>query len=452
LVRPRRRNVLPAHLTAGWIAILLIGHAIYGLLLARAPLVATAHAALTLVLGIWIALTSSMRRVAYICAYIAGCEILWRMARALIPWEFGKYAICLLVLLTFARMARLRWDWPAITYFLLMIPSTIIAFSEHPFPFARQQVSFNLSGPLTLALTSWFFALWRPTRDEIVRIFIALCAPIMSLGAIAATHTASLEDLNFTDASNFQTSAGYGPNQVSTALGLGALLAVVSIALLERGVRERLMFAAIALFLSVESALTFSRGGLFSALGAFIIAAPFLARGTRNRVALLIGAAATVATLNFVVLPQLDSFTQGALSERFHDTDPTGRDELIRTELETFEQHPIFGIGPAAMDEFGSGTVSVHTEFTRLPAQHGIFGILALFMMLVLAASDFARQPSTAAKAICVVLIAWSLLTMGHAAMRLAIVPFIYGLGAASFRIELPALRRGRDDPAAAGA
>jgi hypothetical protein len=54
-------------------------------------------------------------------------------------------------------------------------------------------------------------------------------------------------------------------------------------------------------------------------------------------------------------------------------------------------------------------------------------------MMAVLAWRDFARQRSVPARAICVALIAWSLLTMGHAAMRLALPPFAFGLAAAIF-------------------
>ncbi len=364
---PRRpRSILPLEMTAGWVGIIVFLHALYGLMIARSSAIATAHALLTLALAIWIALTSTMRRVAFVCAYIAGSEILWRLGKASLPWEFGKYAICLVIFLTFLRTKRLKWDWPVIAYFALLIPSTIISFSEQPFDFARKQVSFNLSGPLTLSLATWFFSAWHPSREDIQRIFVALLAPIASLAAIAVTHTASLEDLSFTDASNSQTSAGYGPNQVSTMLGLGALLTVLLILLLDRGVRERILYAGLGVLFAVESALTFSRGGLFSAFGALLFAAPFVVSGARSRVALLVGAAVLVGTVEIVILPRLDSFTQGALSERFHDTNPTGRDVLIRTELETFAQNPIFGTGPAALDDYGDIASSVHTEFTQI--------------------------------------------------------------------------------------
>jgi hypothetical protein len=270
-------------------------------------------------------------------------------------------------------------------------------------------------------------------RGDLQRVVIALLAPLAGLAAVTLTHAARVEDITFSDASNFQTSAGYGPNQVSTALGLGALLAILLVLLIDRGIRERLLFLGVGGLLAVESALTFSRGGLFSAFGALLIAAPFVMRGARNRIAVLCGAVILVVVLDVAVLPRLDALTSGALSTRFQDTDPTGRDVLIRSELNTFVQNPLFGVGPASLDELGFVSTSTHTEFTRLAAQHGIFGIGALILMLLIAGRDFARQPSAAAKAVCVAFITWSLLTMGHAAMRLSIIPFVFGLASAIF-------------------
>jgi O-antigen ligase len=415
------------------IAAILAAQVATALLITQSATIATVHALVTLTVGLWFACTSTLRRVAFVCAYIAGNEVLWRISKALLPWEFGKYAICLLILVSLGRTARLRWDWAAIGYFALLMPSTVIAFSESDFSFARQQVSFNLSGPFTLALATWFFGSWKLSRGDLQRVVIALLAPLAGLAAVTLTHAARAEDITFSDASNFQTSAGYGPNQVSTALGLGALLAILLVLLIDRGIRERLLFLGVAGLLAVESALTFSRGGLFSAFGALLIAAPFVMRGARNRVAVLCGAVILVLVLDVVVLPRLDALTSGALSTRFQDTDPTGRGELMRNELNTFAENPVFGVGPASLDELGVVSTSTHTEFTRLAAQHGIFGIGALLIMLLIAARDFARQPSAAAKAVCVALITWSLLTMGHAAMRLSIVPFVFGLAAGIF-------------------
>jgi hypothetical protein len=433
--RPARRrlSILRPELTAGWVAVILLGHAVYGLLLVRSAGFATLHAIATFAVALWFALTSTMRRVALVCAYMAGSEILWRMGHARLPWEFVKYAIALVMVITLARVPRLRWDWMSVFYFALLIPSTLLSFFEQDFFFAREQVSFNLSGPLLLCIATWFFAYLRPSRADLQRFAVAVLAPVVSLGLIAMTKAASLDDLSFTDASNFQMSAGYGPNQVSTVLGFGVLLSVLLVLLVERGNRERLLYSLVALLLGVQSALTFSRGGLFAAIGALLLASPFLVTGARNRVAMLVGAVMVVGAVEFVILPKLDAFTGGALSVRFQDTNPTGRDVLVRTELDTFLEHPLFGTGPAALDEYGSLMSSTHTEFTRLLAQHGIFGALALLMMLLLAWRDLVTQESSAGRAIASAFVAWSFLTMLHAAMRLGITPFVFGMAAAAY-------------------
>ena len=436
--RVRPIGLWQGELTAGWVALILAGHGVYGLLLARSVALATLHALLTFAIGLWFAATSTMRRVSIVCAYMAGSEILWRVGRAELPWEFVKYAIVLLCLINLGRVRNLRWDWLAVSYFAVLLPSTIIAFSEHDFDFARKQVSFNLSGPLLLCVGTWFFACQRPSRAEIQRLILAAMAPIVSLGFIVLTKTASLDDLAFSDQSNFQTSGGFGPNQVSTVLGLGVILALLAAFMIERSFRSRILYGGVAIFTGALSALTFSRGGLAAALGALVIASPFLLHGSRNRVALLIGAAALVFTVDYFVVPRLDAFTGGAILTRFEDTSPTGRDELVRTELDMFESNPVFGVGPAVLDPDGDRLIAAHTEFSRLPAQHGVFGIAAILLMIAIAWRDVASQRNAVGRAMAVALISWSVLTMFHAAMRLAAAPFIFGLAAALFLSSAP--------------
>ena len=290
-------------------AIVLLAHAVYGLLVTRSAAVATLHAVTTIAIGLWLAGTGSIRRIAIACAYVAGCEILWRIGRASIPWESAKYTIVVFVIIAFSRMKRVRWDWASVTYLALLTPSTLMSFAEETFEYARQQVSFNMSGPVALAAMTWFALYLRPSRGDTKRLFLALLAPAVSLGAVALTGVIRIDAVSFSDASNFQTSAGYGPNQVSSVLGLGALLAVLLAILLEERTRGRIMFGVLALVLGAQCALTFSRGGLYGAVGALVLAAPFLLKGARSRVTLFVMASLLVIAVEAVVVPRLDEFT-----------------------------------------------------------------------------------------------------------------------------------------------
>ena len=61
--------------------------------------------------------------VACAAAYISGAEVFWRMRRVDIPWEFGKYAVFLVLAVALVRTARVRRSWLPVAYFLAPVPS-----------------------------------------------------------------------------------------------------------------------------------------------------------------------------------------------------------------------------------------------------------------------------------------------------------------------------------------
>ena len=83
------RIVIPTEI----IILLFFGsHILMGPIIRNAPILATAHAGIVMLIGIGLALKKApLAYIAYICAYIVGAEVLWRMSQASIPWEIGKY-------------------------------------------------------------------------------------------------------------------------------------------------------------------------------------------------------------------------------------------------------------------------------------------------------------------------------------------------------------------------
>jgi O-antigen ligase len=128
------------------------------------------------------------------------------------------------------------------------------------------------------------------------------------------------------------------------------------------------------------------------------------------------------------VIPFLNNFTEGVLSERFKDTDPTGRDLILKADLYTFLHHPVFGvgIGMAATYRrlFFSRAIEAHTEFSRLLAEHGVFGLVALVLMLWMAWTALRQAQTPGAKAIVATALGWSFLFMATSGMRLVALPF----------------------------
>ena len=68
-------------------------------------IVATVHALTILALGLWFILRDKQPfRLIYLTGYIAGADVLWRMTKAAVFWEFSKYLLCLLFIL-----GMLKW-------------------------------------------------------------------------------------------------------------------------------------------------------------------------------------------------------------------------------------------------------------------------------------------------------------------------------------------------------
>ena len=197
-------------------------HAGLALLFKNVHAMAGVHALVTLAIGISFSLRkNNPMQIAQWVAYVMGAEVLWRMTKAPIPWEFAKYAITLICVLSIIKVNRVKGSWLPLLYFGLLFPASFLTFAQLPLDEARQQVSFVLSGPLCLAT----FALWcsglRLSVNGFSRVGVALLAPIIGVAFLVVFRLATT-DTSFGISSTSDASGGYGPNQVSSLLSLGA--------------------------------------------------------------------------------------------------------------------------------------------------------------------------------------------------------------------------------------
>jgi O-antigen ligase len=166
---------------------------------------------------------------------------------------------------------------------------------------------------------------------------------------VAAFGIASSSAIRFTTESNYQTSGGYGPNQVSSILGLGALVALLCTLI---GPRRQgklgLVLFAMVVDLAAQSALTFSRSGLYCACGGASAAAIVLCRDARTRLKFALMAAVLGFITYYVLIPSLDLFTRGSLVKRFTEKGYSGRDSLLEADLNVFAANPFLGVGPGS--------------------------------------------------------------------------------------------------------
>lgn len=417
------------------IIIFLLAHIPLSLVMRESATVATVQAYLTIVGALGCALFGRrVEIVAYACAYIVGAEVLWRMTGASIPWESGKYLLSAVLVVGMFKFGRLKGGLIPLLYLVLLLPSALLTAEDLKLETARKVLSFNLSGPVALAMSAWFFSQMRIAPSQLRKIFLMVIAPVLGVASIAIFGILTATEIRFTDESNSMLSGGFGPNQVSSILGLGALFAFL-IAVDSGSSRSLrvLMFVMMILF-AAQSAMTFSRSGLYLAAGSALVASFFLARDARLRFQMIVVSVLLVVVATYVILPRLDTFTQGTISKRFESTSSSGRTEVILTDLEIWAEHPILGIGPGQAKFHRGATVggfNAHTELSRLVAEHGIFGLAALFLMIAMAYRSYKKAKTARSRAVVASLLAFSFVYMLVNAMRLAAPSFLFGLGTA---------------------
>lgn len=433
-----------------------VAHVPLAVMMRAYSIIATVHAIACLGVGLYVAATS--RRIAsltVVVAYICGCEVLWRMCKASVFWEFAKYAVVAILLLAITRIRTRRNLVLAATYFALLVPSIALTFTALDPATAREQVSANLSGPLSIAVATVFFSSIRLDGTTLRTIFVGFIAPIIGIGALAVIRTQTADHLDFVNAANRVTSGGFGPNQVAAVLGLGVmLLLILSI---ERSISwgMRVITITVAAALAAQAALTFARGGLVLALAGFVSCIVFLARSSPRTRAIVITVSVLCAIVGtFVIVPQVEEATGGKIVERYTNTESSGRDQLAASEMRLFLDNPALGVGPGVgvykrLEEGGFGAAS-HTEYTRMLGEHGILGLLSLGCLVYFAGRAIRMARTRRTRGLACAMVMWTGLFLGIYSTRLAAPALVLGI-ACALRSPPPERRASSALPRTAG-
>lgn len=426
--------------------VFLILHLPLGFAIQLSPSIATLHLfGVALFALSRMASVRSLERMLPTFAYIAASEPLWRVGRAMAFYESAKYMLAGLSLVALFRFPRKRQVSMPALYFLLFLPSLLAL----PY-FDRKDISFNLSGPFSLALTTYCLCRIKVSPAVLRQTFTAVIGPVAALAIVGTFSTLTTEHINFYNTK--VASGGLGQNQASSLFGLGALMVFLYISLLKRQRVLTFVFAILGVWFIGQAALTFSRGGVATTVGAAMAATFFLSLDSRFRGAAVLRVVLALFVASLFLVPTLDSVTSGQLTQRFSSSSLTGRDKIIEADLLTFQENPILGVGPGQSYLRHARTFrasSAHTEYSRLLAEHGMFGAMALLLLLIMSGRWVLQQTDAGSRAFSAALVTWSLLYMFHQAMRMAAVSFMFAL-ASTYLVRsqdrwFRVVRRGRD-------
>lgn len=413
--------------------ILFFLHAFLAIFVRFFPTLSTLHAIIVIGVSFAWALIGN-KNVPYITAYIIGAELFWRMTGANVFWETGKYAIAFTFTFAILRHRSIKIPPFIFLFFLALLPGFLGVNNNLPLSRLRDVISFYGSGHIALFICATYFFSIRLQELDITKIYLMIVLPLISIATYALFNIILSPQITWTNEANFAGSGGFGPNQISTALGLGGLLIIQILLSTKITPIARVGLATLAIWLLTQNLLTFSRGGFYTAILSLGIFAIQLFKGYPKRLVSFLGAIIIFSSLFlYLIIPQLDNFTNNQLSKRFQETNPTGRDKLAVTELKAFWEHPE-GVGVGKLNELrGSalhlGGVASHNEFTRLLAEHGILGLLALVFLAIALLFNyirFAQYPLH--QALIGSLIVWSLFTLGHSAFRITAPAYLIGL------------------------
>ncbi|WP_445457202.1 O-antigen ligase family protein [Flavobacterium sp. HNIBRBA15423] len=435
--------------TSDYIKFVLI-HLVIGLAVYFVPFISKVYAITIIVVGYrYVFLRKNANNEAlYVAAYIVGAEVFLRMTHGNFFEQYAKYGVIGVLFIGvyfkgFSKNSFIYW-----LYGLLLLPGVFISFFTLNFDTdIRKAITFNIIGPVTLMVSAVYCYQRKITFNQIRTVIDLLAYPLIGMLAYMFLYTPSIKDVVTNTESNFQTSGGFGPNQVSTILGLGIFLFFVKLVFSKKNKINFIINAVFLIAMTFRGIVTFSRGGVITGFIMVILffGIVFLSLKVTAKFRLLISFFLSFFFL-MVVWFYSSMQTGGLIDKRYANQDArgrekvsqlTGRERLIESEFNMFLDNPIFGIGVGKNKEYREQTTGIeaasHNEISRMLAEHGSLGLFALLILLITPLVLYLNNKQNIF--LFSFLIFW-LLTINHAAMRLAAPAFIYALSLLKVKFE----------------
>jgi len=374
------------------------------------------------------------------CSYVVGAEVFIRMTGGNFLYETSKYLVILFVLIGIFTLKFTKQPIPYIIYIFLLIPGILVAgfnITEHTT--LRTDIAFNLSGPICLGIVSIFFYKLKVSYENMHKVLLYMSLPLIAATTYLFLYTPDIRETITGTGSNFAASGGFGPNQVSTVLGLGMFVFSVRFFMLSPSLMLKIINGCLLVALSFRGIVTFSRGGIITAL-VMISAFIYFYFIKVNKKAKFRITRLVFVFLGIGLLIWLFSIvqTRGLIENRYTNKDAlgrekidisTGRSALISFELEEFFKNPVLGVGVGRVknlrQQIEGIEVASHNEMSRILSEHGLFGLTAF--LILLSTPLFFRLKNKSNIFFYSFYIFW-FLTINHSSMRIAAPAFVYGL------------------------
>jgi len=373
-------------------------------------------------------------------AYVVGSEVFLRMTHGNPLYEISKYGVMVYLLLGMYYSGLSKGAIPYWIFLILLIPGVVISTFVLDFGTnIRKAIAFNISGPVCLGLASLYTFRRKLSLERMNDILLSLGLPIISCMVYLTFYTPNIREVITGTGSNFETSGGFGPNQVATILGLGMFIFFSRIILESHTKFFVILNLIIALNISYRGMVTFSRGGMITGFLMIVLLLLFLYFKSNYTGRVKLNYIIVLITIAMMAIWGYTSFqTGGLIDKRYANQDAagrvkesqfTGREEVASNEIATFLKNPIFGVGVGKGVEVREAETGIfvlsHDEITRMLAEHGSLGILCL---LILFFTPLVLYLENKFNMFLLCFVVFWFFTINHAAMRTAAPAFVYSL------------------------
>ena len=431
---------------------LILVHVIIALMVFVLPFLSMLYALLIPVVGLFVIFRSKNKNneVLYVSAYLIGVEVFLRMTGGNFSNEYVKTLVVFFMLTGMFYSTVSTKSFVYFFYLLLLIPGIFVSVNTADFNIdIKKALVFNLSGPVCLAVSSIYMFKRKILFTDLQNIILVMGLPIISTVVYLFLYNPNIKDVVTGTQSNFETSGGFGPNQVSTILGLGMFVFFAQLLLFSKSKKKIILNGILLILVSYRAIVTFSRGGVITGIAMIVCLMVVIYYISNSLGKAKVGLVVILACLLGIgIWGYTISQTSGLIEKRYANQDAKGRQKTDRfggreavmsADLKMFFDNPITGVGAGMGKELRKDSlgqeVASHNEITRMLSEHGVFGIFGLLILLI---TPFVLYVNNRQHLYFLSFFIFWFLTINHAAMRTASPAFIYALTLLFVQIKLP--------------
>ncbi|MDI5895554.1 O-antigen ligase family protein [Flavobacterium algoritolerans] len=431
---------------------LILFHVVLGAIVYAVPFISKIYGYFIFIFGVYYVIKSQNRNneALVAAAYIVGSEVFLRMTNGNPLYEISKYGVMVFIFIGMYFSGFSKGAAPYWLFLILLVPSIVIStFALDLGTDIRKAIAFNISGPVCLGIASLYTYRRKISLEDTNSILLSMGLPIVTCMVYLTLYTPNVRDIITSTQSNYETSGGYGPNQVATILGLGMFVFFSRIILDSKSKFQILINVFIALNITYRGMITFSRGGMITGFLMIFLLLFFLYFKSNFAGKVKLNYIIVLLVISLIATWSYTSFqTGGLIDKRYANQDAagrakksqlTGREEIATDEINIFLKNPIFGVGVGKGVEVRKldtpGAALSHDEITRMLAEHGSLGVLAL---LILFFTPLVLYLENKFNMFLLCFVVFWLLTINHAAMRTAAPAFVYSLSLLNVQLGSP--------------